>query len=108
MERLRGAGHEIRALRGRSEPVAEALEGCDAVVHLAGEPVAQRWTEEAKSRIKSSRVDGTRNLIRELSGAVPRPKTFLCASAIGVYGSRGDEVLTEPSKPGEGFLADVC
>ncbi len=86
-----------------------ALDGVDAVVHLAGESIAAgRWTEKRKSRIRSSRVEGTRKLIRSLAGLERPPKTFVCASAIGYYGSRGDQVVDELSAPGEGFLAEVC
>jgi hypothetical protein len=77
-------------------------------VHLAGEPLAQRWTEEAKRRIRGSRVDGTRRLIALLADLPAAPRVLLCASAIGIYGSRGDEILTESSAPGTGFLPEVC
>lgn len=88
---------------------APALEGIDAVVHLAGENVAGgRWTDERKTRIRESRVAGTRTLAEALAACVRRPRTFVCASAIGVYGDRDDAILTEESAPGSGFLADVC
>lgn len=90
-----------------AEPPAESLASADAVIHLAGEPVAQRWTPEAKQRIRASRVDGTRRLVNALSTLSRRPHTLICASAIGLYGSRGDEVLTETSAPGSDFLAQV-
>ena len=86
----------------------DALLDADAVLHLAGEPVAQRWTAAAKQRIRDSRVVGTSHLVAALADCSPRPATLVCASAIGYYGSRGDEVLTEDSAPGTGFLADVC
>src|SRR6202050_871589 len=89
------------------EPPRESLAGADAVIHLAGEPVAQRWTPEAKQRIRSSRVDGTRHLVNALSTESRRPQVLICASAIGYYGSRGDEVLTEKFVPGHDFLAHV-
>jgi len=82
------------------------LPPCDAVVNLAGEPVAQRWTAEARERIRSSRVDGTRRLVDALQKNPP--KVLVSASAIGYYGSRGDEILTEASAPGDDFLAKVC
>lgn len=86
----------------------EALGGAEAVVHLAGEPVAQRWTKEAKHRIHDSRVLGTRVLVEALRGA-GTVKRFVSASAIGYYGgTRGAEPLTEESAPGEDFLAQVC
>jgi uncharacterized protein (TIGR01777 family) len=90
-----------------AEPPAESLAAADAIVHLAGEPVAQRWTPEVKERIRSSRVDGTRNLVKALLKQAQRPRVLICASAIGYYGSRGDEVLTETSLPGRDFLAQV-
>ncbi len=92
----------------KGEPPADSLRETDAVIHLAGEPVAQRWTEEAKRRIRDSRVIGTRNLVQALGRLSPRPQALICASAIGYYGSRGDETLVESSGPGTGYLADVC
>ena len=86
------------------------LRDFDAVVHLAGEPVFGRWSTAKKRRIRDSRVQGT-GLLCESLAELPdkrRPKTFVCASAIGYYGDRGDEWLTEASLPGEGFLAAVC
>jgi len=91
----------------QAEPPPESLATADAIVHLAGEPVAQRWTPEVKQRIRGSRVDGTRNLVTALAKQSVRPKVLVCASAIGYYGSRGDEVLTETSSPGSDFLAQV-
>lgn len=86
-----------------------ALEGFDAVVHLAGETVSGgRWTTEKKARIRDSRHDGTRVLVDALTGLARPPKVLVSASAIGVYGDRGHEVLREDSAPGEGFLAGVC
>ena len=90
-----------------SEPPAESLADADAVIHLAGEPVAQRWSAKVKQRIRNSRVDGTRNLVAALSKQKHRPQVLICASAIGYYGSRGDEVLAEGSSPGRDFLAQV-
>jgi uncharacterized protein (TIGR01777 family) len=85
------------------------IEGFDAVVHLAGESIAEgRWTEEKKKRIRESRVKGTRLLGDALANLTDRPKTFICASAIGYYGNRGDELLTEASAPGNDFLSEVC
>jgi hypothetical protein len=90
------------------EPAPESLAGADAVIHLAGEPVSQRWTPAAKRRILESRVEGTRRLIEALSRQPRLPSVLVCASAVGFYGLRGDEILTESSAQGEGFLADVC
>jgi uncharacterized protein len=87
---------------------AEALAGRDAVVHLAGEPVAQRWSARAKRAIHDSRVIGTRNLLDGLARAQPPPPVLISASAIGYYGARGEEPLDEDASPGEDFLAQVC
>jgi uncharacterized protein (TIGR01777 family) len=85
------------------------IEGFDAVVNLAGESIAEgRWTEDKKRRIRESRVKGTKLLGDALANLTDRPRTFICASAIGYYGNRGDEILTETSAPGNDFLADVC
>lgn len=87
----------------------ERLNGCSAVVHLAGESIAGgRWTDQKKQRIRRSRVDGTATLARTLAGLDVKPEVLVCASAIGFYGDRGDEPLSEESESGSGFLADVC
>jgi hypothetical protein len=78
------------------------------VIHLAGEPVAQRWNAEVKARIRDSRVQGTRALVDAMARLEPRPSVLVSASAIGIYGDRGDELLTEDSAPGTGFLAETC
>ncbi|MBI5280748.1 MAG: TIGR01777 family protein [Candidatus Solibacter usitatus] len=104
---LEAGSLEVRAL-GRQTPSEECLAGSSAVIHLAGEPIAQRWTAEAKARIRASRVDGTRRLVEALSTLSPRPEVLVCASAIGYYGDRREETLTEDSAPGQGFLADTC
>ena len=87
---------------------AARLEGLDAVVHLAGENVAGRWTAAKKTKIRDSRVKGTCLLSEALTGLTQPPQVFVCASAVGYYGDRGDEVLTEESVRGSGFLAEVC
>jgi len=88
---------------------AAALEGADAVVHLAGENIgAGRWTFERKDRILKSRVESTRLLCGALAGLQNKPRVLVSASAIGFYGDRGDEVVREDSSPGAGFLAEVC
>src|SRR4051812_17181014 len=87
---------------------AEALAGRDAVVHLAGETIAQRWTAEAKRRIRESRVAGTRNLVAGLRAAEPRPAVLVSASGVDYYGPRGDERVTEDDPAGTTFLAEVC
>lgn len=89
-------------------PPAEAWEGVEAVIHMAGEPVAARWTEEQKRRIRDSRVKGSQNLVAGMRAAPRPPKVFVSASAVGFYGDRGDEVLDESSEPGAGFLSEVC
>ncbi len=86
----------------------EALEGLDAVVHLAGENIAARWTATTKVRIRDSRVRGTRLLCETLAMLDSPPKVLVSASAVGYYGDRGTELLTERDRPGEGFLAEVC
>ncbi len=89
---------------------AQALSRIDAVVHLAGEPIAQRWTKAVKERIRDSRVTGTANLVAGIRAAYPRPKVLISTSAAGYYGDRGSEVLAETAKPGpaDDFLASVC
>ena len=120
---LSSDGHEIvRLVRGTPSGPAEVewhpnegridaanLEGFDAVVHLAGESIASgRWTDEKKRAIRDSRVKGTALLSEALARLSRPPAVFLSASAIGYYGDRGDEVLTEKSAPGKDFLASVC
>ena len=90
-------------------PPAEAFDGIDVVFHLAGESVAEgRWTAAQKARIRDSRVIGTRNLVSGIARAEARPRVLVSASAVGYYGDRGDEELTESSSPGNDFLAEVC
>ncbi len=122
---LNAAGHEVVRLvhsKSRSpskeligwDPDANSidaagLEGLDAVVHLAGESIASgRWNAVKKARIRDSRVRGTQLLCEALAHTAKPPAMLICASAIGFYGDRGDEVLTESSSGGKGFLADVC
>jgi hypothetical protein len=121
---LATGGHEVVPLtRPKSNAAADAvhwdpaggtidrdkLDGFDAVVHLAGENIGdRRWSAEQKAKIRNSRVDGTRLLCTALASLDRPPKTVVCASAIGFYGDRGDELLDESSSPGEGFLPDVC
>ena len=92
------------------EPLpAEALEGVDVVYHLAGESVAEgRWTAAQKARIRDSRVIGTRNLVQGIKQVERKPRVLVSASAVGYYGNRGDEELTESAPPADDFLADVC
>jgi hypothetical protein len=102
------AGVESRRFDpNEATPNPEAFEGADAVVHLSGESVAGRWTSEKKGRILDSRALGTNNLIASLAACSKRPSVLVSASAVGYYGSRGDEPLFETSAPGKDFLADV-
>ncbi len=88
---------------------AQALEGFDAVVHLAGENIAGgRWTAARKARIRDSRVKGTQLLAMTLAGLARPPRVLVTASAVGYYGDRGDQLLAEESPPGKGFLAELC
>lgn len=86
---------------------AADLEGFDAFVHLAGESIAQRWTDASRARISESRIEGTRLLARGLAGLERPPKVLVCASAIGFYGDRGSELVDERSARGDGFLAEL-
>jgi uncharacterized protein len=85
-----------------------ALEGFDAVVHLCGANIARRWTSEYRKEIVASRVESTRVLCDALLLLRRPPRVLLCASAVGIYGDRGDEILNEESAPGSGFLAETC
>jgi uncharacterized protein (TIGR01777 family) len=92
----------------RDPAPSQALTGRDAVVHLAGEPIAQRWTADAKQRIRASREVGTRNLVAGLRAAEPRPRVLVSQSAVGYYGPHGDERVDESTPPAHGdFLAEV-
>ena len=120
---LMSEGHEIiRLVRGKPSGATEiewhpnqekldagSLEGLDAVVHLAGESIASgRWTDDKKRAIRESRIKGTALLSDALARLSRPPSVFVSASAIGYYGNRGDELLTEKSAPGDDFLANVC
>jgi len=126
VSRLIGAGRNVNVL-GRSPktglppearfflwdpnkapPTAASLEGCQAVLHLAGEPVAQRWTPEVKRRIRDSRVEGTRRMVEGMASLDRKPSTLIAASAVGFYGDCGDEILDESSPAGKGFLPETC
>ena len=102
-------GVEAVGWQPEEEPApAAALAGRDAVIHLAGEDVAQRWDDDTKRRLLASRELGTRNLVAGLSAADPRPATLVSSSAVGYYGPHGDETVTEATPPGDDFLAGVC
>jgi uncharacterized protein (TIGR01777 family) len=120
---LSSGGHEVRRI-GRRQAAgspdvfgwdyrkghiqAGALDGVDTVVHLAGENIGSRWTAAKKKAIRSSRVDATRFLCEQLAAMERPPATLVCASAVGYYGDRGEEVLTEGSARGTGMLAELC
>ena len=119
---LESDGHEIVRLV-RNTPKAGEIEwhpnqddmdpaklaGFDAIINLAGESIAEgRWTEEKKKRIRDSRVNGTHLISEAIAKLATKPRVFLCASATGIYGDRGDEILDEHSESGGGFLAGVC
>ena len=101
MEKLGKEAYAV-SLRGNLDGIA----GADVVINLAGEPVSQRWTKEVREKIRSSRVDGTKKLVDAMRAAPP--KVLVNASAVGYYGSRGDELLIESSAPADDFLAEVC
>jgi uncharacterized protein len=104
--RLTAAGHAVRPLSLRGALSPDSLAGVNAVINLAGEPVAQRWTEAARDKILRSRVEGTRALVAGMR-AQP-PQVLISASAVGYYGSRGDEILTESTPPADDFLGRVA
>jgi uncharacterized protein (TIGR01777 family) len=105
--------HDVRDKLPGASPMAWPPEpgefpNVDAVVHLAGEPVAGRWSEEKKKAIRASRETGTRQLVAALAVARSRPGALISSSATGYYGDRGGRVLTEATAPGKDFLAEVC
>ncbi|QDU60900.1 Epimerase family protein [Planctomycetes bacterium Pan216] len=120
-QRLEQSGHEVLAISrsagdesvlrwdpAKGEIDAQGLQGVDAVINLAGENIASRWTDAKKRAIRESRVDGTSLIARTIAALDPKPSVLVSASAIGYYGDRGDEVMTEQSAAGDGFLPDVC
>lgn len=107
-DRLRSLGHAISPLPRLVEDPA-LLDGLDIIVHLAGAPIGEgRWSKERKQLIRDSRVYGTSSLVNAIRRVKKPPRVLVSGSAIGFYGNRGDEELTESSGPGEGFLASVC
>lgn len=110
----------VRLVRGAAKNAAQVswdplaplspsmVSGFDAVVHLAGESIVGRWTEEKRRAIRESRVQGTRHLAAALAQSDVKPRVLVCASAVGFYGNRGDELLREESPGGQGFLPEVC
>ena len=93
---------------GETLPSLNSVPRLDAIIHLMGEPIAQRWSPDVKERIRRSRVDATRQLVSAIRTLRYKPSILISASAVGYYGNRGDEVLTETAAPGSGFLADIC
>jgi len=119
VERLKQDGHQVGVWSRKAAapynwdplsgaPSPQSVDGADVVIHLAGETVAQRWNDKVKQRIRDSRVRGTHSLVDTIAAVQNRPKVLVSASAIGFYGDRGDEILTETSAGGSGFLVDVC
>jgi uncharacterized protein (TIGR01777 family) len=106
---LIGQGHHVLPIRRQTNGLGFEIDPADAVVHLAGEPIASnRWNRAKKIRIRDSRVDGTRSLCQALIQLDRPPRVLICASAVGYYGDRGSEYVDEKSGPGHGFLADVA
>ncbi|MDB6032433.1 MAG: uncharacterized protein JWM16_2771 [Verrucomicrobiales bacterium] len=118
---LQDQGHRVWKLKRGApapgspswDPVAGAIDlepagALDAVIHLAGENVAQPWKRAVRKRIRESRVNSTRLLAEKLAHLPRKPKVLICASATGFYGNRGDELLDEQSLPGHGFLPEIC
>jgi uncharacterized protein len=123
VSRLRSSGHDVRrVVRDRRaatgddiywsvadrEIDAEGFVGVDVVVHLAGHPIGDRWTPAVKAAIRDSRVVGTALLAETLAGLADGPRSLVSGSAVGFYGDRGDDVLTEDEPPGDDFMAEVC
>lgn len=125
VEKLLAGAHAVNYLGPRRSPLLDSrasfhrwdrnaapdfggMPRLDAVINLAGEPIAQRWTDDVKRRIYSSRVDGTRRLVDALGASRYKPKVLVSASAVGFYGDRGEELLSEHSPRGDGFLAEAC
>jgi uncharacterized protein (TIGR01777 family) len=106
-ERLGGAVEAVAWDPGAGPAPGDALAGRDAVVHLAGEDIAQRWNDETLRRIRDSRERGTRNLVQGLREAEPRPRALISSSAVGYYGHR-PEPVDEDAPPGDDVLADIC
>ena len=102
------AENEIQWLPDQNQIDLNSASQIDAVVHLAGESIADRWNEEKKNKIRESRIKGTKLISDTISQLEQKPKVFISASAIGYYGNRGNEILTEDSVPGDDFLARVC
>ncbi|MBN4049422.1 TIGR01777 family oxidoreductase [bacterium AH-315-N03] len=108
IKRVPELSHTYTWLSTHTEPQHEAFEDKDVVVHLAGEPVQGRWTAAKKRAIENSRIEGTARLVEAIEHCERRPRVLVSASAIGYYGNRGDEELTEKSEQGDDFLAKVC
>lgn len=106
---LRARGDEVVALPSREpEAAASQAASCDVIVNVAGEPVAQRWSDDVKRTIRESRTDAPRRFIEALRPLSGRPTSYISASAIGYYGTKQTQTLVESSPPGDDFLAEVC
>src|SRR5262245_34857278 len=103
-----GEGVELVGIDAGEADLCAALARCDAVVNLAGEPVLSRWTERRRAALRSSRVDLTARLVGALAAFEPRPRVLVSGSAVGFYGDRGGERLSEASPVGSGFLPELC
>jgi uncharacterized protein (TIGR01777 family) len=109
MVRSKPKADELEWHPNEAEMTAGSLDGFDTIINLAGENIAGgRWTDDQKRKIRESRINGTHLLSEEIAKLSPKPRVFICASATGIYGDRGDEVLDEQSESGGGFLAGVC
>ena len=111
-EQLTARGDSVSKVSLRGPLAPETFSGCDVVIHLAGEPVAQRWTSAARQRIMDSRVNGTRAVVNALAGLAVKPEILISASAVGIYGGRsglrGDEQLSENATAATDFLGQVA
>jgi len=126
LPRLEARGHEVRRIVRPGSSAAdepgrhivldrdaktvdrEMLAGTGAVIHLAGEPILGRWTDEKRRELRASRVESTTILAEAVAAMDPKPRAFLCASAIGWYGDRGESVLDEDAPPADDFLGEIC
>ncbi len=109
---LLGSGQvavDVVSIAAGHDALVAALSGCDAIVNLAGEPIlGGRWTAKRRAALRRSRVDLTEQIVAAIETAAPKPRVLVSASAVGFYGDRGEELLTETSAPGDDFLARLC
>jgi hypothetical protein len=107
--KLLGDGIDVVSISAGHDALVAALSGCDAIVNLAGEPIlGGRWTSKRRAALRHSRVDATEQIVAAIEAAGPRPRVLVSASAVGFYGDRGEELLTETSPPGDDFLSRLC